>query len=656
MGNNLIWHFGNSGAEEHGPNDSITTTFKGDIYYSLAREVIQNSLDAIDNDKLPVKVNFELFEIQEDIFPDFFKLKDRFKLCSDYFSNDKPFVDFCSEAISVLNKRFIKCLRISDYNTSGLEYSADNKNKFYAFMKAVGVTNKTGSGAGGSFGFGKGAYYAASSVRTIIVSSIYGNNLSIFQGKARLTSHELFDGTKNILQDYTGLFGSEAGKPVTNIEHIPDIFKRTEKGTDITLMGFRDSEEWRDSLIKSVLNNFWFAIFDNKLIVEIDNILISKDNLEQIISSYYSENDNDGSVNDAETWNPYPFFKAVKYHGDPTNTKCFVKDIEILGEVKLYILLKEGLPSRTVFLRRPKMIVYKKTDRRGIDYAGVFVCENEKGNEILRRMENPQHNEWKKNNYKENDKPHPDAKKAEEELKAFVKECMESLMSNESGKPQQILELNKYINIPEDLLPDNDGNGDGSGSGNKSQEEAAKETALEKTNIIDHSPTFIKIIKDDTIIEKSTGTIDSEGEDIILTGTGRTEVDPPIPPPQPGELPGYKPTKGSTKGENEIKIPLKVKYRVMAQKDSSGNFVHILNVESPKRTLAELELFAGVDSDNESKDNLLNIIEASLNSEALNTIKNNRLMKLSLVEGSNLIKIKLDSDHKHSLKINSYEI
>ena len=262
----LKWFFGRSGAEEHGPKDSITTTFKGDRYYSLAREVDQNSLDAISNVSYPVRVKFSLFDFHKSEINQFFKLHDVFNKCSEYFSADKKFKEFCDKAKAVLSADKIKCLRISDYNTTGLEYS-NGKCPFYAFMKAVGYNHKSSSGTGGSFGFGKGAYYAASSVRTILVSSIYEDHKFIFQGKARLTTHKNANG---VLSDYAGLLGNENGSPIEDAMLVPESLRRIEKGTDIIIMGFQDAGDWKESLIKSVLNNFWYAIFEEKLVVEVE--------------------------------------------------------------------------------------------------------------------------------------------------------------------------------------------------------------------------------------------------------------------------------------------------------------------------------------------------------------------------------------------------
>ena len=40
-------------------------------------------------------------------------------------------------------------------------------------------------------------------------------------------------------------------------------------------------------MIKSVLNNFWLAIHDNKLIVQIDDVIINHDNLSHILEEYF---------------------------------------------------------------------------------------------------------------------------------------------------------------------------------------------------------------------------------------------------------------------------------------------------------------------------------------------------------------------------------
>jgi hypothetical protein len=659
MSTTLRWYFGASGSEHHGPNDSIMTTFKGNKYYSLAREVIQNSLDAIDRSKQrPVKVSFSLEELIPALIPGFPDIKHEIRLCAEFYNNDEKFKTFCVTAEKLLAADTITCLRISDYNTVGMAYNKEgDKSPFYAFMKAVGFNLKASQGAGGSFGYGKGAYYAASQLRSVFVSGIYGDNQYIFQGKARLTTHKDVAGS---LKDYSGLYGLEDGSPVTSLDLIPDVFKRTEKGTDIIIIGFHQETNWKDSLIKSVLNNFWLSILEDKLVVKVENTVITKDNLEEIINQYYSENDSDGGIHEPETWNPYPYFKAVKYNPG-ANTKYFQEDLPTLGPVKLYILLKEGLPNRTVYLRSPKMIVFKKTDNKGFNYAAVFVCDNEKGNGILRQMENPQHNEWKKNNYAENDTPHPDARRAEDEIKAFVKKSLERLMTAEAGKSQKIAGLDNYLAIPEDLLAENEGNADAEKGSTVSTTTTPTETAVEITRKGIVAAVTLAVKKNTSVAATTDGHPDPEADNPGLgslppeTLAGADGNEGNEEEPLPGDDFGKTDTPADESKEHKTRKPLPVRYRVIAQVNPDGEIRHLLKIHSTKEASAEIELYAGLDNESDSGDSMLSIGSATINSLPL-TVRDNKITAIPLLNGWNLIDVRFDSNQKHALKLKSYEI
>ncbi|MBK6506737.1 MAG: hypothetical protein IPG02_13970 [Ignavibacteria bacterium] len=50
-------------------------------------------------------------------------------------------------------------------------YADGTDSPFYAFLRAAGVSAKKLSGSGGSFGFGKGAYFALSPIKSLVVST-----------------------------------------------------------------------------------------------------------------------------------------------------------------------------------------------------------------------------------------------------------------------------------------------------------------------------------------------------------------------------------------------------------------------------------------------------------------------------------------------------
>lgn len=650
MSNELRWHFGFGGAEAHGPKDSITRTFTGNKYYSLAREVIQNSLDAVLDESRAVRISFSLFEIARESLSGIFELDETISRCRANYSDVKDFAAFCDKAIGLLSEDRLKCLRISDFNTKGLVYG-EGKTPFYAFMEAVGYTLKESATSGGSFGFGKGAYYAASGLRTLLVSSIYGEGEFVFQGKARLTTHFDDEGNK---KDYTGLLGLGNQAPITDPDVIPTDLVRTEMGTDVILVGFDDDDAtWKDELIKSVLNNFWLAIWKNELVVEIGDITIDQSNLEVTIERYYSETDDDGKANEPEGWNPYPYFKSVRYIADGPNNFFFEENLPTLGHCTMSVFRKEGLPNRTMFVRGPKMTVFKRTSNKASNYVGVFECDDDSGNEILRAMENPEHNQWRKNNYLEDGKPHPDGVKAELEFSGFVNRCLEKLQIQDAGAKQKIMGLERYLTIPEDLLPDEEGGGGLATSGfDSTSEESDTETGLETVKKSDEpSKIRIKVKNDTTVIQDDTGS-PTEGIDDIFTGTPGGEGEGGGG--EPGPSPGDHPTQGGEDDDQPIRRPLRVRARVIAQSLPNGKILHLLRVFCEKQATAEIEVFSGVDNDGIDDDSLI-ILNATQDGVPVTT-SGNKLRNISLDVGANNLLVEFDSDHKHSLRIKSYEL
>src|SRR5690606_27790051 len=76
-------------------------------------------------------------------------------------------------------------------------------------------------------------------------------------------------------------------------EIIPRKFLRNASagfGSDVNILGYKTEGEWKNALISSVLNNFWIAIHQGDLNVELidarDKIVISKDTLRTLVEVY----------------------------------------------------------------------------------------------------------------------------------------------------------------------------------------------------------------------------------------------------------------------------------------------------------------------------------------------------------------------------------
>ena len=659
MEKNCKWHFGSEGGIDIGPNDPIHETFKGNPYYSIVRESIQNSLDAVNNKKEPVLVSFTTFEISRTDFPNLFEIESHIIQCKDYYHDNDNAERLFNEMLYYLNgdiegKKRIKltCMKVADYNTVGMKYDdSDTKSPFYAFLRAAGVTVKSNQGAGGSFGFGKGAYFALSPLKTLIVSSMDMAGNVHFEGATRLTTHKNINGDR--LTAY-GFYDSNDGEPVQESDLIPEILKKTQIGTDVNIIGLWDEPQRKAIMVKSVLNNFWLAIYRNKLTVKVEDIEINKENLEQIIDNYFSEENESGTPTEIESWNPKSYFKAVKYANSTPDFKFFERDLETLGKTRLYVYLQKGLPNRTSYFRKPQMVVFKRTSHKIKGYSAVLICENDKGNEMLRLMENPAHNEWRKENYPfDNGNVATIARKAELELSRFVNDSLESLSKIKTGKKLTFLGLEEYLSIPEDLLEkdeefDFEGNITNSVSGNNFNEADENETGSQTTTNVE--PVKIKataVIKNEVPETTDIEPIENGTEKITVGGENETSGGNNNPTDLGDNVNTGRKADDTNPTPIYSKVLINVRFRILAQK-TKNNIEHVLIINTDRViNNAELALFVGADNDREDG---IKIVFADKG-----IIEQNVIKAVDLAQGKNEIKILFADNVKHSVKLKTYE-
>jgi len=449
-----FWEFAPThGGDDDGFSDAYIEAFTGDIDKSLARETIQNSIDAQLDPEKPIRVEFQRFLINSRELPGSSELKEIFKSCLEYYPDDKKVKDFFTEAIKIMENDHIVILKISDFNTVGLRGDDyDKKGEWYCLVKAQGTTSKKEEKLG-SFGIGKGAPFAASSFRTVFYSTINDKNQNVFQGKARLVSHE-YNGE---IKRGTGSFGQKNQTSIRDVNLIPDLFRRTERGTDIFIIAYKGKEdEWQENLIKSVLENFWAAILNKSLIVSVGSKVIDADSLEADLIKYFGYENLDS---------PYYY-----YYCYTKPTKTFFKKLDLLGDCKLDILLQEKAPKKVAYMRKSRMLIKSRHYRSPKPFIGVFICDDKQGNEILRELEPPQHNDWepKRKEY---------GAKVLNILENWIKECLKELTTSEDVDSVAIPGLEKYFQLPEDY--DYEGNVENYFAGNYTGNETEKETNKE---------------------------------------------------------------------------------------------------------------------------------------------------------------------------------
>lgn len=486
MAKELQWEFvSTGGGPDDGVNNPMLQHFTGNYNYHLPREIIQNSLDAKrEGSTDPVVVEFKLENFAKEDFPGHKEMLEVLNSCKKYYpASDKQAQDFIKNALDHIKAEKIPFLKISDFNTKGLNGNDDDKKGgWYNLVKSRGSSSK-GEGEGGSFGIGKGAPFAASNLRIVFYSTKTEKGFSKFQGMAELVSHE----KENDVKRGVGSFGFGQGS-VTNPIHIPEKFRRKETGTDIFIAGYKNEKGWQDNLIQSILRNFWYAIYKKDLIVKVEAIEISSATLDQLFTKHFLTEKFKDYVK--PIGNPLQYFLAVK------KGKHFEKKLPTLGNVSFYFHQTEEHLNYAAMLRKSHMVIYSKRYNFPGNYAAVFICDDEKGNRELRKMEPPAHDEWIPERNPEK------GKKAMEEITAFIRECLDSMKITKNAGIIDIPDLYKYL--PYDDGAENEvSEGIAQYTGQESETESSK--LIQKKEVF-QEPVAINPFKVSIINKPDTGT------------------------------------------------------------------------------------------------------------------------------------------------------
>lgn len=417
----IKWDFpSTNGGATSGIADSGIETFNGTKIKSLAREICQNSIDASIDENKPAIVEFKLFDIPVNSIPDADDLKNALKKSKEYPDNDSVKAQkFFDRAIKALDNDKIICLRISDFNTTGLTGAKkQNKSAWINLTKAKGSSFKSGS-KGGSFGIGKSATFACSSVRTVFYGTHDCEDTDAFQGVAVLPS---FIDENGCVTQGMGFYGENKGnKPVLIQRSLDPDFERSENGTDVYILGFLNEENWAAKMIASVLDGFLYAIYLGKLIVKVDDVEICKDTLSEVIGKYKDNCEE----------------KADKYYqaliAESQDGAVFEENILEMGKVTLYIMLQQDMHRKVAMVRKTGMKIMDK-DRLSslIKFCGLMYIEGEELNEFLRSVENPQHTKWEIDRTEDPENAQK-LRKVETALRKFILDSLDKLKDDSSG-------------------------------------------------------------------------------------------------------------------------------------------------------------------------------------------------------------------------------
>ncbi len=452
-----------NGGRVDGFNDPGIAHFNGAPLSSLARETIQNSLDASWRLGEPVHVTFELIDLTpEHLGRD--ELVRAINASKQAAKGDAKVENALEVARQVLERNKVPCLRVSDRNTTGLRGE-----QWRTLVKRQGVSFKPDvKGAGGSHGIGKYAPFAVSALRTVFYWTCYeeeGTEVELLQGKSVLMSHDSDDGETQ----GTGFYGIKDRCTELTSSDIPERFRLLETGqrspvhgTSLYVAGFHGTRDWRRRIASSVIENFFYAIKQDhlKVIIDPDQSLTERGMLEMDRASlanwfdYLEENATGAEYAGDEDGSTLKQARVFWQLGDDGSPPVEKQDAD-LGHCRLWIRVQQGLPSKVAFVRRTGMLV--TTQQRYLmrfpgcrDFAALCVFEDPLGNELLRNMENPQHDQFEPDRLSNGDKER--GRRALKRITDWIRaEVRKAAAFPEGGTPKVLSELAAYL---PDLQPD----------------------------------------------------------------------------------------------------------------------------------------------------------------------------------------------------------
>lgn len=400
------WYFAFDNGEKDYLSDGALEIFKNkgdgsDAFRSLAREVIQNSLDAKRDDiNGPLVVDFQLIEINQDEFPGLENLNKHvigtIGYCKESEKTNIALTNSKKQA-SILSQKTFTVLKISDYNTkcvSGSDDLSTKKNKWKGLVYNDGDSIKDSGGALGSFGLGKNASFAISSLKTVFYVTRDMNDNYAMEGVAKLYTSYV-DGVKYFNEGY--FCNEDNGKttPLSEEEavSISNIFERDDRGTDVIIFEpnivlIKDKVKWY--LIESIISNFFMAFVDGELEVKVCGTEINQNQLYRVFGSlleYYNKIGEQISQN---------LICVKQYLETIENGEDFSGELDYYGLISLKLLKTPETKFKNIAIFREGGMLIKDypVNSASQKFSGVLVVKGKEGNCFLKSIEDPNHRDF----------------------------------------------------------------------------------------------------------------------------------------------------------------------------------------------------------------------------------------------------------------------
>ena len=441
------WNFPPTlGGVAQGFNDSGKEFFAADVLEHVVREIIQNSLDAKNTSypDRPVVIKMEKIELDRDIInANELTAHVEKSLKSTIEQKNEKGIKFYKDALKTLKKSKIPVLKIIDENTTGL-----NGSKWDALVYKEGTPSKDSVAAGGSFGIGKNAPYAASALSLVCYSTRYleRHRTEKFIARCKLVAHDNPANPDEELQHVgfgtSNEFDGKRYPPILG-NGMHKEFRLENSGTGIFIIGFH-ARDWEKKARHSIACNFFAAIHDRNLSVQVGNADITNDTLNE---EYFGDE------------KQKQYYDLYKNSNEPitVNGKFGTFNLKIsTGD--------EKMENRVAYINRRGMLVTsertfnKNPFRTRIEigkYVAVVWAADDKTDARVRSMEPPTHESIECKRIMDHDE-YTTTKKELEEISDQIRNCIKNALNlDESKQRTELTELADIIPYVSDPNKDN---------------------------------------------------------------------------------------------------------------------------------------------------------------------------------------------------------
>lgn len=433
----VAWNFPlNNNGTNTGFNDGAIDAFAGNRLSSVVREVVQNSLDAKKSNNNPVQIVFQVKDVLSESFEGFSGIRPHLEMSREMATKqDLPHVvDYYKSAIKAIDELTnVPVLCVHDYSTFGLRGDIDGASGAWAaLVKGTGITQKNASGSLGSFGHGSKAPFSYSEIRSIFyyskIQNSDGTHEERFQGKSILQTHQSPKGEG--LTQAIGFYGHEEKLSPLIANDIPNWAQKfraditDDTGTSIYIPYTSYNAELYPETKITVIANFFYAIQSGALEVKIDHETITAEN---VVEQYYNcvemlEHEQD----DIDKDHIEDCFKSIKTIIEADHQG--VQKIQNFGDIRWYLRIGDELDKKIGISRSSGMLITRKAPElqvfRNVKTFEMFICVTDQdGSELLKRLENPTHDNFEFDRITDQD----ERKKIHKKYKQFQKKVREVL-------------------------------------------------------------------------------------------------------------------------------------------------------------------------------------------------------------------------------------